>query len=320
MVDFTQDDRFLQISKFGSTQLLLTSFDGEEALSQPYRFTIEMISDETALDLTKMVGQPVKFSAKLPDDQLRHFHGKVLRAAAGGIDSVDKGEQLRRYTAEVVPHFWFLKYTANCRVFQEKTIPQIVEKVLKDRGLTDYSLKISGTHAKQDYCVQYNESDYHFVSRLLEEAGIYYYFTHTDKAHQFVMADAASKYVDCQESAVEFEDRFDLFAGHPVVRPRSIDETPPLRHVKSLQQFINNADAVSTIIAHDIFDRVIAGVGVMAFFNKIDVVAQLLKSTQVLKHPRHHATKRITHHVRTDDDTRHFTSLSCNHRSARSLR
>jgi len=89
-----------------------------------------------------------------------------------------------------------------------------VEKVLKDRGLTDYSLKISGTHAKQDYCVQYNESDYHFVSRLLEEAGIYYYFTHTDKAHQFVMADAASKYVDCQESAVEFEDRFDLqFAG-----------------------------------------------------------------------------------------------------------
>lgn len=217
MTDFTQAERYLQLStSLGGDALLLRGFDGEEAISRPFHFTLDMIAAPDT-DMTKLVGTPVSFSAKLPDDSPRYFHGKIFRIAAGEVHSDETGD-IRAYRAEVVPWFTFLKLSADSRVFQEKTIPQIIEQVCKDRGMTDYKLSLKATYAKLDYCVQYNESDYNFVSRLMEKAGISYYFLHEDKKHTLVLGDAASSYGTCTESEVEFHDRFDVQAPGQIER------------------------------------------------------------------------------------------------------
>lgn len=222
MADFTQAERFLAISSspLKDDALVLRGFHGDEAISKPYHFTLDLIA-AAKTDMTKVVGKPVSISAKLPDDKLRYFHGKVLRIAAGEVHSdeyADSADPLRSYRAEIVPWFSFLKFHADNRVFQEKTIPEIVEQVCKDRGMTDYKLSLKGTYAKLDYCVQYNETDYNFVSRLMEKAGIFYYFNHEDTKHTLVMGDAASSYVDCVENEVEFGDRFDDQAAGQIQR------------------------------------------------------------------------------------------------------
>jgi type VI secretion system secreted protein VgrG len=206
-------NRFLKIkAASASAALALVSFEGQEAISQPFRFVLDMIADDPALDMLKMVGQPLTFSTNFSDDDVRHFHGKVLRISAGALEKIEEGE-IRRFRAEVVPSLWFLKFNQNCRVFQDKTAPQIIEQVCKDIGwsTSDYSLSLGGTYAKLEYCVQYNESDYHFVSRLMEEAGIFYYFQHDKNGHKLVASDKSSGYVDCQENQVEFADRFEGF-------------------------------------------------------------------------------------------------------------
>jgi type VI secretion system secreted protein VgrG len=205
-------NRFLKIkAPSAGAGLALTEFSGVEEISQPFQFLLGLLADDPALDMLKMVGQPVTFSANFSDNESRHFHGKVLRMAAGGLETIEDGE-VRRFNAWLVPNLWFLKYNQNCRVFQDKTAPQIIEQVCKDAGWTtkDYSLNV-GKHAKLEYCVQYNESDYNFVSRLMEEAGIYYYFEHSDSGHKLIVSDKASGYFNCKEDQVELADRFDSF-------------------------------------------------------------------------------------------------------------
>lgn len=203
MPDFTQENRFLTIkTPLDEDALLLRSFEGEEELSQPFRFSLDMLAQDPALDMSKLIGQPVTFAAKLPDDELRYFNGKVLRIAAGEVETHEKAH--RQFHAEVVPNLWFLKFNANSRVFQNKTIPDIVKQVWEDAGLTDLKVSTRGKYAKLEYCVQYNESDYQFVSRLLEKVGISYYVQHDKGKHVTVLFDEASGYTKCVESKVDF--------------------------------------------------------------------------------------------------------------------
>jgi len=221
-------NRFLKIkAASASAALALVSFEGQEAISQPFRFVLDLIADDPALDMLKMVGQPLTFSANLVPDSPRHFHGKVLRMSAGALETIEDGE-IRRFRAEVVPSLWFLKFNQNCRVFQDKKVPEIIEQVCKDIGwsTSDYSLNVGTGYAKLEYCVQYNESDYQFISRLMEEAGIYYYFEHTDSGHKLILSDKASGYVDCKESQVEYADRFEGFeAGRILDWERQLEFT-----------------------------------------------------------------------------------------------
>jgi type VI secretion system secreted protein VgrG len=189
----------------GEDALMLRSFEGTEQLSNPFSFFLEMRSKEPELDSTKIVGKAVTFSCRLSQDHERFFHGHVQSFTAFGTDS-DRG---RSYLASVVPQFSLLLYHADCRIFQEMTVPEIIEQVFKDRGLSAYELKLRGTYPKLEFCVQYGETDYHFVSRLLEEIGAYYYFIHEKSKHTMVLADDATGYVDCKESKVAFAGQFD---------------------------------------------------------------------------------------------------------------
>lgn len=176
--------------------------EGTEAVSKLFSFRLNMTSEDVSIDATKILGKQVTVSIKRPDDSYRHFNGYVVRFSAEARDGSE--EKLRHYSGTIAPWFWLLKLNQNSRVFQEKTVPQIIEQICKDRGLTDYQLKLKGTYVKQDYCVQYNESDFDFISRLMQRTGIFYYFTHDDKKHQAVLGDAASAYMNGEESELHF--------------------------------------------------------------------------------------------------------------------
>ena len=197
----TQKNRLLNLTTpLGDDVLLLTSFSGNEEMSRLFSFQLQMISDNNAITASDIVGKDVTFSVRLPDDSFRHFNGFVSRFSAGDEDN----EGRRNYRAEVVPWLWFLTRTADCRIFQKKTVPQIIEQIFSDLGFSDFQLQLGGSHPERDYCVQYRETDFNFVLRLMEEEGIFFFFKHEDGKHTMMIADRATSYEDCQESEVDY--------------------------------------------------------------------------------------------------------------------
>lgn len=185
----------------GADVLELVAFSGREEISRLFSFQLEMISDNNAISAAQIVGKNVTFGVKLADDSPRPFNGVVMRFVAGDEDR--KGR--RNYRAEVVPWLWFLTRTSDCRIFQKKTAVEIIEQIFKDLGFSDFEKsEIKGQHPKREYCVQYRETDFNFVSRLMEEEGIFYFFKHADGKHTLVMADQKGAYTDCKESEVEY--------------------------------------------------------------------------------------------------------------------
>ena len=195
-----QANRLLSLSTpLGEDVLFLTGFQGHEEMSRLFQFQLDMISDDPNIQAKDMVGQNVTFGIKLADETPRYFNGIVNRFYAG-----DEREGRRNYRAEVVPWLWFLTRTSDCRIFQKKTAPDIIEKIFKDLGFSDYKLSASGTHPEREYCVQYRETDFNFVSRLMEEEGMFYFFSHDNGKHELVIADKSTAYVDCIENEVDY--------------------------------------------------------------------------------------------------------------------
>jgi type VI secretion system secreted protein VgrG len=198
---YTQTERILSVTTpLGTDVLLMDAFAGEEALSRLFSYQLEMLSTKETLAAKDIVGKSVTWVVRGKDREPRYFNGIVKCFAAGGAHSRD----LRRYRAEVVPALWFLTRNANCRIFQNKTAPQIIEQIFGDRGFSDYKKSLRGSYAKREYCVQYRETDFNFVSRLMEEEGIFYYFRHEDGKHTMVLADQKTAYEDCKETEVDF--------------------------------------------------------------------------------------------------------------------
>ncbi len=178
----------------------MTAFSGVEEISRPFSYQLEMISDNNAIQPAQIVGKPVGFGVRLADGTPRHFHGIVSRFSAGDEDR--KGR--RNYQAEVVPWLWLLTRMSDCRIFQDKTAPDIIKQIFQDAGFTDFQLQLKGQHPSRTYCVQYRETDFNFVSRLMEEEGIFYFFKHEESKHVLVLADDKGAYTDCKEKEVDY--------------------------------------------------------------------------------------------------------------------
>ncbi|MFB0553033.1 MAG: type VI secretion system Vgr family protein [Phycisphaerae bacterium] len=194
----TQKYREIEIATpLGEDVLLLTNMSGTEQLGRPFRFELELTSEDHQIKYTDIVGQNVTIRLNLSEDKTRYFNGFVSRftqtLSAGGLAS---------YRATVVPWLWFLTRTADCRIFQEMTVPDIIEKVFRDHGFTDFERSLSSSYRTWPYCVQYRETDFNFVSRLMEQEGIYYFFKHENGKHSLVLADSASAH----ESYPELEE------------------------------------------------------------------------------------------------------------------
>lgn len=183
----------------GTDTLFLDAFDGTEEMGRLYRYELRLISDNPGLQANQLVGTPVQWAIQLPDESKRFWSGFVQQMSLGDVDADGR----RSYRLTVVPWFWFLTQTNDCRIFQDKTVPEIIDEVLKDFGGAQYQTNFSLSHRKLEYCVQYRESDFNFLSRLMEQEGITYYFKHTSGGHEMVLVDHVGGYYDLPESTVD---------------------------------------------------------------------------------------------------------------------
>jgi type VI secretion system secreted protein VgrG len=190
-----QDNRLIAINTpLGADVLGLRSFSLQEELSHLFQIEAELSSDNGEVDLDKVIGQNVTLRLELAQKETRYFNGFVSRMV-----QVANRDAYFHYRATIVPWLWFLTRTSDCRIWvaaedpdKGKSVPDIIEEVFKLHGFSDYELKLSGKHSKWEYCVQYRETDFNFVSRLMEQEGIYYYFQHQDGKHILVLADSIS--------------------------------------------------------------------------------------------------------------------------------
>ena len=202
--NYSQDGQPLEIeTPLGKDKLLLEAFDGEEFLGKLFVFRLECLSVEETLSDTAIVGKQVSFRVNDSSNSPRWFSGYVSRFSWMGRDDV-----LTRWQVEVVPSLWFASLTSDCKIFQQKSVPDIVEAVLGDTSEITLSKKISGSHSPWDYCVQYRETDFAFVSRLMEHDGIGYHFEHAQGSLKMVVSDANTAFTDCKEAEVETSQGF----------------------------------------------------------------------------------------------------------------
>lgn len=196
MKNITQDNHSIAIeSPFGKDILILTKFNGVESISEPFSFVCELISLDGGLDPKKIVGQPVTLTAKFDGAADRHFNGNVSQFKYVG--AIESG-QMFKYQAIVVPKLWFATKAVDCKMYQELSFKDILAEKLSKHGIK-HRFDLKGTHNKHPYTVQFNESDFSFVSRLMEEEGMFYYFEHSKSKHEMVITDAVSTFKDCIE-------------------------------------------------------------------------------------------------------------------------
>lgn len=216
-----QKDVVLTISTpLGKDALILDRMDAVEQISDPFCFDLEMHASNPSLDLSALVGKEV---------QITYAYGSTKRYFCGVVGTAEQGWTVKKgdnnftfYKAKIYPTFWLLKFTQDYRIFQNKSALDIIKEILSENSVTDIEDKTSSCGQRvRKYCVQYGESCFDFVSRLMEEEGIFYYFTHTSSKHTMVLADDSLSAKNTDPSNISFL--------------QSYAEKPPFHIVHSLQ-------------------------------------------------------------------------------------
>jgi type VI secretion system secreted protein VgrG len=190
---YTQEKRLVAFdTPLGKDVLLLKSFVGREAISRPFSFSLDLLSENASISFDQIVGQRVSISLTQAAGEERYINGFVSRFSQSGADV-----RFTHYHAEVVPWLWFLTRSAACRIFQNMTVPDIITKVFTDLGFSDSKKSLQGSYQQWEYCVQYRETAFNFVSRLMEQEGIYYFFEHEKDKHTLVLADRPNTHKPC---------------------------------------------------------------------------------------------------------------------------
>ena len=186
-------------------------FQGREAISQPYRFDLELVSEHPDLDLERLLHRPA-FLSFAPDGS--GIHGLVHQAAQG-----ESGQRLTRYRLTLVPQLAYLAHRTNQRIFQHLSVPQIVAQVLEEHGIQADAYRFGlgpVVYPPREYCVQYDETDLHFIQRLCEEEGIHYHFQHGASGHVLVFGDDQTIFP--RLAATAYQQDSGLVADQPVIK------------------------------------------------------------------------------------------------------
>ena len=193
---FTQANAFLSVSTpFGANALILDAIEGTEAISQPFRFSLSMRASSTSLDPATIVGAVATVTIKLGSAPARYISGIVSRFLHSGGD-----RDFSAYSAELVPKLWLLTLTRDRKIWQNKTAADIIKAVLGEYGVT-IDAQLTATYKSREYCVQLDETAFEFISRLMEEDGIFYFFKFANGTHTMVLADAKAAHTDCPNAA-----------------------------------------------------------------------------------------------------------------------
>lgn len=189
-IELDQNDRLIRVrTALDPDPFVVHRMHGQEGLSRPFSLVVDLLASDAHLELKRLVGQPLLLSMRAEAGE-RHFHGYVQEFARTGSNG-----GLATYRAEVAPWFAFLRHTSNCRIFQELSVVEVVDEVFASYApLARCRHELDASrYPALSYCVQYNESDFSFVSRLLEEAGIHYRFEHDVDGHEMVLCDDSTR-------------------------------------------------------------------------------------------------------------------------------
>lgn len=173
------------LTPLGKNTLALSRFHGHEAISENFEFVVDAVSLDEDLDFDPAIGRACLVTINTYKDQKRYFNGILVAAQWTGTR-----HDLSVYRLVLRPWLWLLTNAIDCRFFQDMTAPDIIRKVFSDAGFTDFEFKTTQNYPKMNYCVQYRETHFAFVSRLMEEHGLYYFFKHSKEKHLLVIADA----------------------------------------------------------------------------------------------------------------------------------
>lgn len=170
--------------------LRVAGFTGKESVSHPFKYQLELVCDNAELDFDFITGRPgvITFFNHEKEAE-RYIHGFVNK-----ISQTRHENRFTTYHIELVPGLMWLSYRHNLRIFQELTVEEIIKKIFNDAGMPpdQFNFLLQGRYESRDYCVQYRETDLAFVSRLMEEEGLFYYFEHTVDNHVLTIADNVS--------------------------------------------------------------------------------------------------------------------------------
>jgi type VI secretion system secreted protein VgrG len=204
-----------QAGPHAAGELAVVGFEADETVSQPYSVQVNLAApQDVSLDEKELLGQSALLTVHLGDGTARFFHGIISRVVRW---DANRGPERQHCQVTVVPRLWTLRHTRRSRIFQELSVPDIVHKVLEEAQV-EHRLVLQGSYRKREYCVQYRESDLDFVSRLLEEEGIFYSFEHTEDGHTLVLNDAS---LTCEampgEPRLVFRERHNMVASSEAV-------------------------------------------------------------------------------------------------------
>jgi type VI secretion system secreted protein VgrG len=180
--------------------LLLHRMRGKEELGRLFEYQLDLLSADPSVPLDEVLGKTLTITLRRPEEEVRYFNGYCTRISQGG-----KRGRYYTYSATMSPWLWFLTRTTNCRIFQEKTVPDIIKEIFAQHSaIVDVKDELTETYTPWEYCVQYRESDFDFVSRLMEMEGIYYFFTHVEGRHTMVMSDSYSAHTLARQEEIPY--------------------------------------------------------------------------------------------------------------------
>ncbi|HUN44761.1 MAG TPA: type VI secretion system tip protein TssI/VgrG [Acetobacteraceae bacterium] len=232
-------------STLGADVLIPIGLSAHEAISQPFQFDVTAVCQSGVIDPNQLLNNAACVTLQVAGSPVRYFHGVVQSVSAEGSNRSDTAaDAFQLYRLRLVPTLWFLSQTTDCRVYEQMSAGDIIESMFTDASLTAYSGP-PGSQTRQ-YTIQYNETDLHFATRLMEEEGWYYFFQHTDSAHTLVIAnqnssfqsssgtlyivggaDSALKLVDFNVSAATVRGKMTLADYEPVSPTSQLQSSQP---------------------------------------------------------------------------------------------
>lgn len=196
MATWVRDKALLTMTcALGTDGLIPIALTAEEHISQTFSFEVEAVSQKGIIDPDSLLYHPACVTLQVSGEPARYFNGIVRDVtAAGSVRSADASDEYRLYRLTLVPSLWFLNQTTDCRIYQNVSVVAVLQKLLTDAGITGTTFPPPGE--TRDYIAQFNETDLHFATRLMEEEGYFYFFEHTAGSHPLIIANQNSAFKD----------------------------------------------------------------------------------------------------------------------------
>ncbi|MGQ9609779.1 MAG: type VI secretion system Vgr family protein [bacterium] len=213
-------------------ELRVLRFNGTEALSEPFRYSLRLAAQDSEIDFETIIGTPAYLSIYGETGE-RYVNGIVTRFSQGNV-----GNRYTVYNAELMPTIYLLSMRYKCRIFQDMSVQDIIEQIFEEANIQSdcYRFALQGNHPAREYCVQYRESELNFISRLMEEEGIFYFFEHDNEKHVMVIADNPDVHVEIENSTIVFNEASNMVADQEsIYEYRFIQQIRP--SVVSLRDF-----------------------------------------------------------------------------------